>query len=128
MLPCLSQVFSRFPDVPLSFSLLSNYIYPPKVLLSIQFHLLKAPLTEYKTKYKIYLIGHSRTFYRNKEWMGGRTALYLVFEPCSFQIIKKCYHLTFLPSTKSKNHLEPTHSSRLTSSCNEISLLMHFSN
>lgn len=33
---------------------------------------------------------------------------------------EKCYHLTFLPSTKSKNHLEPTLSSLLTSRCNKI--------
>ena len=36
---------------------------------------------------------------------------------------EKCHHLTFLPGTKSKSHLEPTHSSLLTSSCNKIFFL-----
>lgn len=61
--------------------------------------------------------GCSRAFYTYNEWI----ALYQSLWP--IQLLdhhEKCQHLTFLPSTKSKSHLEPTHSSLLTSSCNKI--------
>lgn len=116
-------------NVSWSFSLLSHHIYSPKLLLGIQFHLLKAPLIDHRTKYKTYLIECSRAFYRKKKNELQKKLLYIK-SLWSIQLpdLQKCHHLTSLLSTKSKNHLEPTYSSLLTSSCNKISLLMHFSN
>lgn len=77
-------------------------------------------LTDHRTKYRICFSGCSMAFHLNKE----QTVLYQASDQ-TIQLLdhyEKCHHLTFLPSKKSKSHLEPIHSSHLTSSGNKIFL------